>query len=301
MLALVASLALHAAPLYQPGQEEQERFKQLFAQGEQLYKEATRSQDPSLFGAALYSFLRADELRPTPEVAYDLAKAYEKIGSTPYATFYYRLYLRRSPNASDALEVAERVGAALARNEAEGRGFLEVTTFGATQLSVAGLAFPEGPVALFLAPGDYELKARFASGVKKTTVAIRTGKTTALFFEPLVAPMVDSREGAPEGALEVSASPKVRPLRVASYLVAGLGVLAIAAGSLFGVMSSNDANQLGNHALRISAARAYADSANTWGLSANLSWGAGGALVVSGVVMWLLSRPEPGAGGEGNR
>jgi len=298
MLALLASLALHATPLFQPGQAEQDHFKTLFAQGEQLYKDGLHAPDPAsaaqLYGAAIYSFSHADDIRPTPEVAYDLAKAYEKIGSVAFATYYYRLYLRRAPNASDSLEIAERVGNALSKNELEGRGFLEITSFGATDLSVAGQHFPEGPVAIFLAPGDYELTGHFPSGSKRTAVSIRTGKTTTILFEPDPAPLIASREGVPDGALEVEGTHKVRPLRVSSYVIAGLGLLAVATGCVLGAMSSSDASGLSNHLLRVSDAQALANSANAKGLGANIAWGAGGVLVASGVVMWIVSRPEPG-------
>ncbi len=301
MLALVVSLALHATPLYMPGPAEQERFRTLFAQGEQLYKDAGKSQDPLLYGAAIHAFSRADAIHPTPEVAYDLAKSYEKIGAIPFATYYYRLYLRRSPNAADALDVADRVGTVLAKNEAEGRGFLEVTAFGATQLSIAGQSFPEAPVAIFLAPGDYELTGRFPDGAKRVAVSIRTGKTTSLSFEPLPAPMISSTEGAPDAAIDVSASAgQHRLMRTSSSVVAGLGLAALITGTVLGVMSANDASQLSNHNLRVSQAQAYASSANAEGLGANLSWGVGGALVATGVVMWILSRPEPGPGLQGN-
>jgi len=298
----LASFAISATPLYQPGQSEQDHFKTLFAQGEQLYKEGLHASDQATagqyYGAAIYSFSRADDIRPTPEVAYDLAKVSEKIGSVAFATYYYRLYLRRAPNASDSLDVAERVGNALSKNELEGRGFLEITSFGATDLSVAGQHFPEGPVAIFLAPGDYELTGHFPSGNKRTAISIRTGKTTSISFEPQPAPLIASSEGAPEGALEVETTHKIRPLRVSSYVMAGLGLVAIATGFVLGAMSSSDAAGLSNHTLRVSDAQALANSANAKGLGANIAWGAGGVLVASGVVMWIVSRPEPGPDGE---
>jgi hypothetical protein len=303
MLALVASVVLAATPLYTPGEPEQDRFKALFKQGEQLYKDGLHAGDPKeaaqLYGAAIYNFLRADEIRTTPEVAYDLAKAYEKIGSAAFSTYYYRLYLKRAPNASDSLDVAERVGNALNKNEQEGRGFLEVTSFGATDITIGAQRYPEGPVAIFLPPGDYELTAHFPAGVKKTAISIRTGKTTSLVFEPEPAPLLSSTEGAPDEALNVETSHKVRPLRVTSYAVAGLGLAAVAAGCILGAMSASDASQLNNHTLRVSDAQALANSANTKGAGANIAWGAGGVLIGTGVVMWIVSREPAGPAGAG--
>lgn len=296
MLALVASAALAATPLFTPGEAEQDRFKTLFKQGEQLYKDGIHASDPKeaaqLYGAAIYNFLRADEIRTTPEVAYDLAKAYEKIGGGAFSTYYYRLYLKRAPNASDSLDIAERVGNALSKNEQDGRGFLEVSSFGATDLTVNNQRYPEGPVAIFLPPGEYELTAHFPSGLKRTSVSIRTGKTTSVVFEPEPAPLLSSAEGAPDEALNVEGSHKVRPLRITSYAMVGLGLAAVATGCVLGAMSASDASGLNNHNQRVSQAQALANSANAKGAGANIAWGAGGVLIGSGVVMWIVSR-EP--------
>src|SRR5438874_364457 len=99
-----------AADVSLPGATEQEHFKTFFTKGEQLYGQGE-------YGAAIWNFREAETIRLTPEVAFDLAKCHEKIGDLAFATFYYRQYLKRAPNASDALDVAERVGTVLAKAE----------------------------------------------------------------------------------------------------------------------------------------------------------------------------------------
>src|SRR5687768_7892831 len=168
-----------------PGAAEQERFKAYFTKGEELYTQGE-------YGAAIWNFRQADSIRLTPEVAFDLAKCHEKLGDVAFATFWYRQYLKRAPNASDALDVAERVGTVLARAEGEGRGLLEVVSPGAVDLNINKASFAEGPVAMFLAPGEYELSARFPSGVKTMVTQIRTGKTTPITFEPMPPPLLDA-------------------------------------------------------------------------------------------------------------
>src|SRR4051812_12579990 len=86
--ALLLSLTLGADALYMPGAEEKERFKAYFTQGEKLYAQGE-------YGAAIWNFRRADRLLATPEVIYDLAKCYEKLNDVAFATYYYRLYLKR--------------------------------------------------------------------------------------------------------------------------------------------------------------------------------------------------------------
>src|SRR5688572_13792922 len=140
-----------------PGAAEQERFKSYFTKGEELYTQGE-------YGAAIWNFRQADSIRLTPEVAFDLAKCHEKLGDVAFSTFWYRQYLKRAPNANDALDVAERVGTVLARAEGEGRGLLELQSNGAVELVVNKVRFAEPPVAMFLPPGEYEVAARFPSG-----------------------------------------------------------------------------------------------------------------------------------------
>lgn len=282
-------MSVVAAPM--PGDAESLRFKTAFERGEAHFQKGD-------FGAAIASFKEADRARVTPEVAYDLAKCFEKLGDEPYTTFYYRLYMRRAPNAPDTLDVAEKVGTTIARVESEGQGFLELDAPRANAITLLGHRYPEPPVARFLPPGDYEITAEFPSGVKKMSVQIRTGKTTSVSFEPLAPPMVPlenalTAEAVASGA---DAAPGTGPskLRVASYVVAGVGLAAVITGIALGVSSAADATSAKNRNQSISQAQAFADSANGKAVGANLLYGVGGAAVAGGVLMFIFSMPEPG-------
>lgn len=282
------------APLFHAGDDEAAAFKAAFERGEQQFQ----SQD---YGAAIANFREADRRRVTPEVAFDLAKCHEKLGDVAYTTYYYRLYIHRAPNAPDTLEVAEQVGNALAKAEMDGRGFLELDAPRGSNLTVAGKAFATGPVALFLPPGEYEVGADFPAGRKTMRVQMRTGKTTTVTFEPVVAPMVPLEQALTEAmvaeGLTAAASPGVAPtaLRMGSYVVAGLGVAALLAGVVVGAMSASDGARLSSdRALTVSQARALADVANAKGLTANILFGAGGAAIGGGILMFVFSMPEPG-------
>ena len=156
MLPALLAFVLLQAPLAAPGgPAEQERFKAYFTKGESLYGAGE-------YGAAIWNFRKADTIRLTPEVVYDLAKCHEKLGDVAFTTYYFRQYLKRAPNASDALSVAERVGVVLAQAEAEGRGLLEVVAPGAEQITIGTRTFTEAPAVLFLPPGEFEVSASFS-------------------------------------------------------------------------------------------------------------------------------------------
>jgi hypothetical protein len=291
-------LVVAADPVWMPGVAEKERFKAYFTQGEKLYSQGE-------YGAAIWNFRRADRQLATPEVIYDLAKCHEKLGDTAFATYYYRLYLKRSPSATDALDVAERVGTALSAAEANGRGLLEIEVTGGEKIKVGNYEFPEGPIAIFLPPGDFEVTGVFPEGTKRVVAQLRTGKTTSLVFEPMSPPMVDAKQGAPADAVSVrknAAGGGPSAMRVTSFAVAGLGVAALAVGTVMGVLASGEASQLRtDKSLNYTQAQSLANAANSKGLMANVLWGVGGAAVAGGVVMFIVSIPEPGMKRGGSR
>ncbi len=274
-----------------PGETESQRFKASFERGEAHFQKGD-------FGAAIASFREADRARVTPEVAYDLAKCFEKLGDEAYTTFYYRLYMRRAPSAPDTLEVAEKVGTTIARVETEGLGFLELDAPRANAVTLLGQRYPEPPVARFLPPGDYEVSAEFPNGLKTMSVQIRTGKTTTIHFEPLAPPMVPlenalSAELVAKG-VDSAVAPGPSPLRVGSYVVVGVGLAALASGIALGVSSSADAASSMNRMQSVSQAQGLADAANGKAVGANLLYGLGGAAVAGGALMFIFSMPEPG-------
>jgi hypothetical protein len=284
LLALLVSLSSGATDaVAMPGAAEQERFKAYFTQGESLYGQGE-------YGAAIWNFRQADKIRVTPEVAFDLAKCHEKLNDVAFATFYYRQYLKRAPTANDALDVAERVGTVLAKAEAEGRGLLEVLSPGAVDVAINKASFAEAPVAVFLAPGEYEVTAKFPSGVKKMVAQIRTGKTTPVAFEPMPPPLIDAA-----GAVTISSEGPSRPvnkLRVTSIAVMALGVIGVGIGIPFMAISAGDAQRcctMPDPSLTSSERISLSHDANSAAVLGNTALFAGLGIVLVGAALLILS------------
>lgn len=277
-----------AAPM--PGEVELLRFKEAFERGESQFQVGD-------YGAAIASFKEAERFRVTAEVAYDLAKCFEKLGDDAYTILYYRLYMRRAPGAPDTLDIAEKVGTTLAKAEAEGQGFLELHAPRASAITVVGRRTPEPPVAMFLAPGDYEVQGEFLSGIKTMSVQIRTGKTTSVTFEPLTPPLVplESALSADLVARGFDAPPVASKLRIASYGVFGVGLAALISGIALGAAANGDAQLAKDKQLTVSEAQRFAEASNGKALGANLLFGIGGAAIAGGSLLFVFSMPEPGA------
>lgn len=316
MVGLVLVVALGAAapqtgtaPTLPP--QAQEAFKGWFSKGEKLFAEGE-------YGAAIYAFRQAEQIRATPEVAFDLAKCHDKIGDTAFSTFYYRLYLRRAPTAGDALEVAEILGDVLAKAEANGRGLLEVDGTESVPVSVNGVTYPELPVAVFLAPGDYEVVANGSGFTSKRTAAILNGKVTSVQMDRTPPPLLavsndpvstswngDAAVAQADGPTTVTtnrSSGSARPaLHTASYAVIGAGVAAVLVGGVLGALSSADRSRLQNDRanLTVTQGRELTNSAAGKASTANLLFIAGGATAVVGGLLFTFTLPEPGKTTEG--
>ncbi len=301
MVSAVLLLTLAAAPV----EGESARFKTLFSEGERLFAQAE-------YPAAVASFREADRVRPTPEVAYDLARCFENLGDAAYATFYYRQYLRRSPRAPDALAVSEQAGEALADAEAEGRGLLEIEAVAPGTATVNGKTYPSFPVAVFLPPGDFDVEARFAGGARRQRVSIHTGRVTSVDLDAPAAPVAADAPAAPRLAASARrASVDLRPdlqlatanlsrtpaWRQPAVVALGASAVALALGTALGALASADEARLRNDraTLTVSGAREVALASSTKGAAADVLWGLGGAAAIAGGLMFVLSTPEPGA------
>ena len=133
------------------------------------------------------------------------------------------------------------------------------------------------------------------------SVQIRTGKTTSVSFEPLAPPMVPlenalSAEQIAKGADSAGHRPFSSPLLIGSVVVLGVGLAAAIAGVALGVSSAGDAASAKNRMQSIAQAQAFANSANSKAVGANILYGVGGAAVVGGGVMLFFSLPLPEPG-----
>lgn len=79
-----------------------DRARSLYEQGAKAYAEGR-------YHAAADAFLDANRVFPTPQLCFNVAKAYEKLGHASGALRYYREYLRQAENAPDAEETTARV------------------------------------------------------------------------------------------------------------------------------------------------------------------------------------------------
>lgn len=88
----------------EPRPEEIERARQLFVEGTQHYQAGRLNE-------ALERFLAAWRIVPGPELAYNVARTYERMADAQHAVEFYRHYLRHAaPDAAERQDVERRIG-----------------------------------------------------------------------------------------------------------------------------------------------------------------------------------------------
>jgi tetratricopeptide (TPR) repeat protein len=101
--ALVSSIASGASAQARPSPEHIERARRLFV-------EATEHYQAGRLDEALARFLQAWRIVPGPELAYNVARTYERMGEARRGIEFYRQYLARArPDAAERADVERRI------------------------------------------------------------------------------------------------------------------------------------------------------------------------------------------------
>lgn len=85
-----------------PDAQKREQAKEHFKRGEASFRAGD-------FRAALASFVRAEALVPSPILTFNMGMCHERLGELEQAVDFYRVYLERRGDASNRVEVLERI------------------------------------------------------------------------------------------------------------------------------------------------------------------------------------------------
>jgi tetratricopeptide (TPR) repeat protein len=139
------------------------------------YAEAAALFRAGKYEPAIRLFLEADRLAPSAALAFNVARAYEKLQNTPRALEYYRSYLRRDPSGTGARRAASRVSEL--EKKLEQRGIQQLTVRSTPEgaaLSVDRRPLGVTPWTGELVPGDHTLEVShdgYAKVVRIVTVS----------------------------------------------------------------------------------------------------------------------------------
>ena len=179
------------------------RAKHHFEQGQRAYASQR-------YGEAAWHFARADALRPSPELVFNVALAYDKLRDTSAALRHYREYLERAPGGARAALVEERVEVLQSVLAARGVQQLMVRTQPrGARIEVNGMLVGVTPWSGELPPGSHEVRLT-RSGYQPQSLSIELGIERATTVERVLVARSRTEPEAPASPLPEVPEPGVR-------------------------------------------------------------------------------------------
>jgi serine/threonine-protein kinase len=290
------------------------------AMATQLYDDAETLMQSKDFAGACPKYAESQRLDPQLGVLLHLADCYEKAGKTAsaWASFKDAIEVAARRNASGVNEPRERI----ARDRAEALAAkLSRITIKVTKPDLVGLEVTQdGQVvgraiwgsAAPVDPGVHTVTAK-APGNKTWTKEIKLGPDGAK--ETVVVPSLEIEAATPapvvapapetlpvQGAVSTAGfetAPGASSQRTIAYVVGGVGVVGLVAGTVFGLTRSSAVSERdgicpSNRCTRDESNRIddLTSKAKSDAMLSNIAFGIGGAALVGGVVLFLTARPS---------
>jgi tetratricopeptide (TPR) repeat protein len=209
------------------------RARALYDQGAQAYNE-------SRYYQAAACFLDAYRVYPTPQLLFNVAKAYDKLSVPSSALAYYREYLRKLPDAPDAADVGSRMRELEATLAQRGVQQLSVLTNPPLALlAVDGAAVGLTPWTGETWPGEHRVTVTL-DGRKPLTTLVTVDALRSQDFSFDLELASSSRESQSASASASKSSGQVSTL---TWIVLGTGAAALG-GTLVAEMAAKNTSGL---------------------------------------------------------
>lgn len=275
-------------------------------QADRLFKEATALIAAKRYDVACDKLAESGRLDPAVGTFYNLGSCLEhekKYAASKRAYDRAAQLAREQNNAQGAARAAEksgRVAAHLGRVDVVITPKPKAEGVGVT-LDGAGVALADGPFEVD--PGRHVVKLTGAAGKsEERAVEVREGERVTVELhvpddKPAPKPPPTSTPSHGDGSPTPSGT-RWSTLRWVGLGVAGAGVIGAGAGGFFGLKAKGELDESGCRDGRVCPTQAAAAKLEDAQSSATLSTvfvAAGGALLVGGVVLFVLAPNEPAA------
>jgi hypothetical protein len=265
-----------------------------------LFEEGRTASKNGDYAKACPKFAESQRREPAIGTLFNLADCYEHQGRLAVAWTMFSDVAEESGRAgqADRASVAKQRADALAPRLPHLR--VETPKDPDLKLTLDGMAFAAGLVdsAIPLDPGDHELGAD-APGKQHWTARFRVDEGAST---TITVPALDPAPPPPPGPLEASSTSipdghetgrasRARWQVPVAAVAAGLGVVGLSVGSALGVKAIDDwstAKPGCSDNICSRQAYPYWHSAHAEGIGSTASFIAGGALLATGAVLWLV-------------
>jgi hypothetical protein len=232
--------------------------------------------------------MEADRLAPSAPLSFNIARAYERLNDSSGALRWYRDYLRRNPQAPNAVEVRARIDALSAKLAQAGVQQLSVVSMpvGATVV-VDGRAVGVTPFTGDLPLGAHRVGLDL-TGHRSQTHDILLGRTAPTDLSANLEPTPQPRL-AGAGAADRNRASR---FGVVPWVVAGGGLAALGGALGFELSRRSHENAAEGNPDQPTFL-AEIDAMQRDKTTARVLAGVGGALLVTGTVMLFVNTPKP--------
>jgi tetratricopeptide (TPR) repeat protein len=244
------------------------------------------------FQEAIEEFLAAEQKVPSPRLAFNVALAYEHLNRPARALQYFRDYLRRGPDPSNAVQIEHRV-AELASLLGE-QGIQQVTVHSdptGAIVTIDGVARGSTPWTGELALGSHRVSAQ-REGYLDRELVIELGESRALDVELPLLPQVGQQEAEPQQTVLVE--PRLpgddeTDLGILPWALVGGGGAALVGAGVFELLRRDAQGDARDATYQLDWVEAR-DSAQSYQTTARVLAGVGGLLAIGGgVLLWVDS------------
>ncbi|MEP7052386.1 MAG: PEGA domain-containing protein [Pseudomonadota bacterium] len=272
------------------------------AEAKTKYEEGAQAYAAGHFKDAVDLFLAADHLVPSTPLSFNIARAYENLGDDAGALRWYRDYLRRSPNASNAESVR-----ALITNLAQSlqrKGVQQVTVL--TSPVGVTVAVDDQPVGVTpwtgeMAPGKHRLllSARgYADAEQEFVLAadLPLDMTVGLTQQSPAGPAAVTATALAGGSQPSPARPPGgKKLGILPWITLGAGAASLSAALTFELLRRSKESETKGEPVQVRYQQGL-EAEQSRQTTARVFLGAGGALLAAGGLMWLFDRPSAARG-----
>lgn len=301
-LSLAAVSLGHESPAHADAPSDEAVMEQKRAAAKSKYQQGAEAYAAGRFKDAVDLFLAADQLAPSAPLSFNIARAYEKLSDDAGALRWYRDYLRRNPDASNAATVRPVI-AALA-DSLRRKGVQQLTVL--TSPAGATVTVDDRPVGVTpwtgeLPPGEHHvlLSLRgYADAEQSVSLPADQPLDTTVRLEqqapaavPVVSPSPAAAAPAPPAPVSDAGSPG-KKLGIVPWVTLAAGGVALGGALTFEILrrsAESDAKSADNQ-LEYYEHLQTEQSRQT---AARIFLGAGSALVLAGGLMLLFDKGSP--------
>lgn len=251
---------------------------------------------------AIDAFLKAHGIYPSPTLAFNTARAYEKLHDSAGALRFYRAYLRQAPDASDKAMVDKRIAKLEARLHKKGVQQLTVmSTPGGATVIIDGKPVGVTPWTGEIYPGRHHLRLSL-DGYQDDQrdfelpdlQAIDVSTTLDPAPPPAPPPVVLPPE-TPKKAPPPAREPSHRGVGLPTWIAFGAGAATLAGAAVFEGLRRSSQSSVQTEPTQVARASAY-DQMKSRQTAARVLAGVGGAfLVIGGVLLYVDLSHESGS------